>query len=116
MAKLSSKLRDWSWHGAKGLLFFCPGCGCAHNVKVAGENSWGWNQSIEAPTFTPSVLVTYDAKPEASEEFKEWRTARVCHSFVTDGMIQFLGDCTHHLAGQTIPLADFPDNYGGGED
>ncbi len=29
----------------------------------------------------------------------------VCHSFVTDGQIQFLGDCTHKLAGQTVPLS-----------
>jgi hypothetical protein len=27
-----------------------------------------------------------------------------CHSFVTDGRIQFLGDCTHHPVGQTVPL------------
>jgi hypothetical protein len=27
-----------------------------------------------------------------------------CHSFVVDGQIQFLGDCTHKLAGQTVPL------------
>ena len=25
----------------------------------------------------------------------------------TDGRIQFLGDCTHHLAGQTVDLPDF---------
>lgn len=28
----------------------------------------------------------------------------VCHSFVRDGQIEFLGDCTHSLAGQTVPL------------
>ena len=26
--------------------------------------------------------------------------------FVTDGKIQFLGDCTHALAGQTVDLPD----------
>ena len=31
-----------------------------------------------------------------------------CHTFVTDGRIQFLGDCTHALAGQTVDLPDWP--------
>jgi hypothetical protein len=29
-----------------------------------------------------------------------------CHSFVTNGKIQFLADCTHKLAGQTVELPD----------
>ncbi len=29
------------------------------------------------------------------------------HSFVVDGHIQFLGDCTHELAGQTVDIPDF---------
>jgi hypothetical protein len=28
---------------------------------------------------------------------------------VTDGRIQFLGDCTHALAGQTVDLLPFDD-------
>lgn len=31
----------------------------------------------------------------------------VCHSFVTEGRIQFLGDCTHALANQTVDLPDW---------
>ena len=27
--------------------------------------------------------------------------------FVTDGNIQFLADCTHALAGQTVPMPDW---------
>jgi hypothetical protein len=30
----------------------------------------------------------------------------VCHSFVTDGRIQFLTDSNHALAGQTVDLPD----------
>lgn len=89
-------------------LFRCPACGANHAVAVKGSQAWGWNGNGDTPTFTPSVLVTHDAKPDASEEFKEWRTARRCHSFVVDGNIQFLGDCTHAMAGQTVPLPDFP--------
>ena len=32
---------------------------------------------------------------------------KVCHSFVTDGKIRYLNDCTHHLKGQTVELLDF---------
>lgn len=111
MSQISKKLRDWAHEGQGGLSFFCPGCNSAHTIKTVGPGSWGWNGSIEQPTFTPSVLVTHDANPDAAEEFKEWRTARACHSFVTDGMIQFLGDSTHALAGQTVPLADWPEHW-----
>ena len=31
-----------------------------------------------------------------------------CHSFVTDGKIRFLGDSTHKLKGQTVPLTPPP--------
>jgi hypothetical protein len=33
----------------------------------------------------------------------------VCHSYVTDGKIRFLDDCTHELAGKTVELEDVPD-------
>jgi hypothetical protein len=29
-----------------------------------------------------------------------------CHSFVRAGMIEFLSDCTHELAGKTVPIPD----------
>lgn len=89
------------------LLFWCPGCDGAHGVPIAGERAWGWNGSMDSPTLTPSILVTYPANPNAIEEFKEWRTERRCHSFVTNGQIQFLGDCTHALAGQTVAIPDW---------
>lgn len=33
----------------------------------------------------------------------------ICHSFVIDGRIQFLGNCMHKLAGQTVDLPDWED-------
>ena len=103
MSQLSKVLR-----AAQGnvLIFKCPGCNQAHSIKYGGDG-WGWNGSADKPTFTPSVKMTFPANPNASEEFKEWRTERICHSFVTDGRIQFLGDCTHSLAGQTVDLLEF---------
>lgn len=81
------------------VLFFCPGCQGYHGVRTHGPREqgpvWGWNGSLERPTFTPSILVR--SGPGMRE---------VCHSFVTDGQIQFLGDCTHALAGQTVPIPE----------
>jgi hypothetical protein len=73
------------------------------------EKDWGFNGDLEFPTFTPSVLVTIhwgNGKPREDPEFEE--TEKRCHSFVTDGMIQFLSDCTHPLAGQTVNLPEWP--------
>lgn len=105
-------------------MFWCPGCDGAHQVCI-GEGPgprWGYNGDPELPTFTPSVLVrsghyvpgqegkscwcTYNAEhPDGLAPFK----CSVCHSFVTDGRIQFLGDCTHELAGQTVEIPDWED-------
>lgn len=112
-------------------LFRCPGCNEAHAVRVRedGQNidgAWGFNGDYDRPTFSPSILVrtghfvpgheagrcwcTY-AKEHPDEEDDGFRCS-ICHSFVRDGQIQFLGDCTHALAGQTVPL---PDMEGPGE-
>ena len=96
---------------ANHLAFHCPGCEGGHMVRVSGDHPvWGWNGSMDAPTFTPSILVRYPANPNALEEFKEWRTERRCHSFVTNGNIQFLQDSTHKLSGQTVPIPDWEDS------
>jgi hypothetical protein len=110
--------------GEQGLTFLCPGCGSHHSVRVGaadGRPVWGWNGSYETPTLTPSVLVReghYARDGEQpgncycdfAERYPEqppmkWKCGR-CHSFVTDGRIQFLGDCTHALAGQTVDLPE----------
>lgn len=91
-------------------MFWCPGCDGAHQVGI-GEGDgprWGYNGDPEAPTFTPSVLVQYNGR-DAGQDRGDGRLAppAICHSFVTDGKIQFLADSTHALAGQTVDLPDF---------
>ncbi len=99
------------------VAFMCPGCKELHQIRVQGEGRpmWSWNGSYDAPTFTPSVLV--QGLQAVKDEQGKWTgeyvrdgegmpLPRVCHSFVTDGRIQFLGDCTHALAGQTVALLD----------
>lgn len=95
-----------------GLLFWCPGCNHAHRIQHGDgpRPRWGWNGNAEKPTFTPSVLVRWNEPSDNPAEFDDTSKdiQKVCHSFVRDGMIEFLGDCTHALAGQTVPLAQFP--------
>lgn len=83
----------------KRLMLWCPGCDEPHGPRVEGTDPWTWNNDREKPTLTPSVLVTDHA-------------GNICHSFVNDGRIQFLGDCTHALAGQTVDIPDWPDHWG----
>lgn len=124
MSALSKILRDTE---GNGLMFRCPGCRENHRIVVGVESHpcWGYNNNPDRPTFTPSILVTgrqFTAKWQA--DYEAWYAAGCpkkedgtlhqfesadtrCHSFVTDGQIQFLSDCTHELAGQTVPLLDF---------
>ena len=89
------------------IRFSCPGCKRDHHIQHGSDigPNWGWNGNLERPTFTPSVLVTYPG-PDAG---KDGAPPAVCHSFVTDGRIQFLGDCTHELASQTVDLPPIED-------
>lgn len=99
--------------------FFCPGCKREHDILI-GEGEWTFNGNFAKPTFSPSVLLatghhfstwkqgqpcwcTFNA--EHSDDPAPFECVR-CHSFVTDGRIQFLSDSTHALAGQTIDLPD----------
>lgn len=69
-------------------------------VQLSGSRAettnWSWNGDTERPTLKPSILTQFSW----GEDYKLYR----CHSFVNDGEIQFLSDCTHELVGQTVPL------------
>lgn len=72
------------------LLFYCKACKEYHAVNTKG---WRFNGNYDKPTLSPSILVT-------------WGDNRRCHSFIRDGKIQYLSDCTHELAGQILDLED----------
>ncbi len=74
------------------LLFFCPGC---RNYHMFDER-WQWNGDMDKPTFSPSLLCGHTSN-------------RRCHSFVRDGRIEFLSDCDHELAGQTVDMLEEPE-------
>lgn len=89
--------------------FFCKPCGWPHRVNTNATQTpaWGFNDNLEQPTFSPSVLVRTGSAVDPNFVWEEGDPPRICHSFVTDGRIQYLSDCDHALAGQTVDLADW---------
>lgn len=85
------------------VLFECPGCGCCHYARVESAGGcgplWTWNGDFDRPTINPSIFVNRPGSLHNPE-------SPSCHSFVRDGKIQFLSDCTHAMAGQTVDLPE----------
>ncbi|HEX3800245.1 MAG TPA: hypothetical protein VH413_16235 [Verrucomicrobiae bacterium] len=87
----------------------------------AGTGWWTWNGDCEKPTLKPSVLLTsghfakeFDASkdtcwckynkehPNETPVFHCFR----CHTWINDGIAQFLDDCTHAFRGQSVELLE----------
>jgi len=79
-------------------MHWCEGCQSRHMIAVeeplSNKARWVFNGDLEKPTFTPSVRVRWPGG--------------CCHYFITDGQIIYLSDCTHSLAGKTVPLQSLP--------
>ncbi len=73
------------------LWYWCPGCRHRHSVDPQVHK---FNADFERPTFSPSLLLQY---VKQSGPY-------TCHSYIENGEIRFLGDCTHEMAGQTVQL------------
>lgn len=103
--------------------FWCPGCDEHHTIN----DTWNWNGSIDKPTFTPSILTktghyaddwnkescwcTFNAEQRKKGEPESGFKCLICHSYIEEGRIRFLNDCTHALAGQTVDLPVIPETY-----
>ena len=59
-----------------------------------GTPNWTWNGDVDKPTLKPSIK---SCCPPICE---------CCHSFVNDGQVKFLADCSHEFAGQTLDLLE----------
>ncbi len=89
------------------LMFVCPGCKEAdgtglHMLPVDTDQkqpSWDWDGDFEKPTLTPSILTNTGPA----------ENPRICHSFLREGVFEFLNDSTHSLAGTHAPMPDLPD-------
>jgi hypothetical protein len=98
------------------LWMWCPACDDVCRIYVAGgTNPWSWDGNDERPTIDPSILVTgvqwgpdYTFHKPNHPGILPGGTTR-CHSYVRDGRWQFLSDCTHTLANQTVDMVPLPD-------
>lgn len=101
------KIKDYTaYEGGPtlGYMFYCPGCKCVHKVSCHQPNEisgirWAFNGDFVFPTFTPSILLKYPCGVPSADS--------VCHMTVADGRINFLQDCTHGFAGQTVEMPNF---------
>lgn len=75
-------------------LYWCLGCGYEHAFALTTEGgNHRFNGDLNNPTVSPSLV-------------QNFTPGRMCHSFINDGVIQYLGDCWHHLKNQTVELPD----------
>ena len=77
--------------------FWCAGCNTHHafTTKLAeGAEGPVWAKSgpPERPTFEPSLLCRDLG----------------CHLLLRGGMLEYLGDCAHALAGKRVPIPREP--------
>jgi hypothetical protein len=101
-------VRHTSYYGTDRCLglrvhLWCPGCQelhaptfrCPEHGGPADGPVWDGDPYSEPFSMEPSLLV--DSGRDT------------CHSFIRNGQWQFLTDCVHALAGQTVPLEPLPD-------
>jgi len=84
--------------------WWCIGC---NDVHIFANNhspnypgpDWEFDNNYESPTVNPSILTNqnYNGEPHP------------CHVFIKQGMIQYLSDSWHALAGQTVAMVELPD-------
>lgn len=78
-------------------MFWDVGLQQPNAFYIRGDRGWNWNGDFEKPTVSPSVLLTIGSDRS--------------HLFIRDGKIQYLSDCSHELAGKTIDMVDFPEDW-----
>jgi hypothetical protein len=78
--------------GRDSVAFECPGCGSIHFCPIDNDG-WKLTGTDEKPTLRPSVRTMMGNDHR-------------CHLYITDGEIQYLGDCDHDMAGKTVPMRD----------
>ena len=106
----------------RGWNFFCPGCQQPHSFRIhvpvgvaprpdgSAWPVWTFNGDVEVPTFAPSLLYSTENGKWVDDTFVPNGTRTTnCHLFLTNGQLQYLADCQHTLAGQTVPLPEWPE-------
>jgi hypothetical protein len=109
MSQVSSKLR----REENGFVHWCPACEEMHVLP----DSWRFDGDLENPSFFPSFKHEGLKREFADGKWTgQWiRDAGgntipfICHYNLVSGQLQFCNDCTHVLAGKTVPLPPLPE-------
>lgn len=93
-------------------VFYCLGCKSLHQFSDKTSQSegakWTFDLNMENPTLSPSYLLWHD-HPTTKKRY-------TCHSFIRDGKIQYLSDCSHDYKGQTVELPAWDITYNSKDD
>ena len=96
-------------------IHWCPACERGHAIQVGAASgpNWSFDGDVNRPTFSPSVLIRYNGADADTRRDDAGRApSAVCHYFLTGGVINYLGDCSHELRGTSVELSEFPEDYG----
>jgi hypothetical protein len=96
-----------------GYKHWCPGCNSYHEYFVDGPAPsgalWSFNGNSMMPSFQPSMHISYGPWTDDVDSAIHIPKTTQCHYYLTDGVIQFLGDCEHVMKGMRVALPDLPD-------
>jgi Family of unknown function (DUF6527) len=118
--RVKYEIRPWvnSTNGEHGIYvhFWCPACDDLHAIEIeVPAKAWEFSVSVDdLVTVSPSIAVTGTQWPEGAHFHKGSHNVEpggktTCHSFIRNGKWQFLSDCIHALANQTVEMVDLPD-------
>ncbi len=111
MGQVSSKLR----RGEDRFFHWCPACEEMHSLP----DGWNFDGNLESPTFRPSFkhsgIRTVKIDGKWTGEWVRDENGKgipfICHYILTNGILNFCGDCTHNFSGQSIPLPVLPEGF-----
>lgn len=88
---------DWGAEYTGAYFHWCPACEGLHPFFVdkpwVNGARWSFDGNVASPTFAPSMNIVGR-----------------CHYHIRSGRIEFCGDSTHKLSGQTVPLPPIPED------
>lgn len=88
-------------------MHYCPGCQGLHLINTQRKNDknaqWSFDGNMEHPTFAPSINIDWTPSPSGKK--------KICHYFIDNGRINYCGDSTHALKGQSVELPEIPEQY-----
>lgn len=100
-------------YSSGGYAHYCPACQEMHAFAVdkpfRNGAQWTFDGNLDAPTFSPSMNIRTGPRPTVPVGRLDAGKIDVCHYFLKAGRLQYLGDCTHAMSGQTVPLPELPE-------